>query len=173
MKNYFKLGMLLLAVSLYSCGGSGDDTAKEEVIQKPNPNASLSSSADDSSAEEKDVPPSERVDMSTKGVGPIKGPIVIADEIDQELAAKGKELYDVNCTACHDPYKRLVGPPQEGILDKRTPEWIMNMIMNPEEMVQKDALAKEVFIEFNGSPMSNQGIDEAGARALLEYFRTL
>ena len=34
----------------------------------------------------------------------------------------------------------------------RTPEWIMNMILNPTEMVEKDPLAKELLVEFNGSP---------------------
>ena len=49
----------------------------------------------------------------------------------------------------------------------------MNMILNPEEMVQKDPLAKELLIEFNGSPMANQNLTQEEARAVLEYFRTL
>ena len=47
------------------------------------------------------------------------------------------------------------------------------MILNPEEMTQKDPLAKELLIEFNGSPMANQGLTKEDARAVLEYFRTL
>ena len=49
----------------------------------------------------------------------------------------------------------------------------MNMILNPEQMVKEDPLAKELLIEFNGSPMANQGLTEEDARAVLEYFRTL
>jgi hypothetical protein len=49
----------------------------------------------------------------------------------------------------------------------------MNMILNPQEMVQKDPLANDLLKEFNGSPMSNQGLTEDQARAILEYFRTL
>jgi hypothetical protein len=40
-------------------------------------------------------------------------------------------------------------------------------------MVQQNPLAKDLMVEFNGSPMANQGLTEAQARAVLEYFRTL
>ena len=40
-------------------------------------------------------------------------------------------------------------------------------------MTQKDPLAKQLLIEFNGSPMANQGLTEEEARSILEYFRTL
>ena len=47
------------------------------------------------------------------------------------------------------------------------------MILNPNEMVQKDPLAKDLLIEFNGSPMADQSLTQEDARAVLEYFRTL
>ena len=40
-------------------------------------------------------------------------------------------------------------------------------------MLRDDPLAKALFMEFNGSPMSDQGLTEPQARAVLEYFRTL
>jgi hypothetical protein len=49
----------------------------------------------------------------------------------------------------------------------------MNMILDPEDMIQKDPLAKALLIEFNGSPMANQNLTEEEARQVLEYFRTL
>ena len=58
-------------------------------------------------------------------------------------------------------------------MQRRSPEWTMNMILNPEEMVKKDPLAKELLIKFNGSPMANQNLTEDEARQVLEYFRTL
>jgi hypothetical protein len=67
----------------------------------------------------------------------------------------------------------VIGPPQAGIMERRTPEWTMNMIMNPSGMVQEDDLAKALLEEFNGVPMTDQGITEDEARAILEYFRTL
>ena len=49
----------------------------------------------------------------------------------------------------------------------------MNMILNPEEMVINDPIAKDLLIKFNGAPMANQNLDEDQARAILEYFITL
>jgi mono/diheme cytochrome c family protein len=110
--------------------------------------------------------------MSTKGVGPVTSVELPAD-IDQAMATKGKEVYDQMCLACHRIGKKFIGPAPNGILERRTPEWVMNMILNPQEMVQKDPLARDLLQEFNGSPMSNQGLTEEQARAILEYFRTL
>lgn len=112
------------------------------------------------------------VDMDNKGVGPVTS-VDIPDEIDQNLAAKGKEIYDVNCLACHKPDSKFIGPAPKGILDRRSPEWTMNMILNPEQMVKEDPIAKQLLIEYNGSPMANQGLTEEEARAILEYFRTI
>jgi mono/diheme cytochrome c family protein len=95
------------------------------------------------------------------------------DEIDQAMAAEGKKAYDQLCLACHRIGKKFIGPSPNDILKRRTPEWVMNMILNPEVMVKEDALAKDLMIEFNGSPMANQNLTEEQARAVLEYFRTL
>jgi len=171
MKNYLKMGLLLLAVSLFSCGdGQQKEIAKEEkVLVNPN-NTSAIKKTDKPEVNEE--PASERVDLVSKGVGPVKS-ITIPETIDQTLAAEGLDLYEKNCTACHKPNKKHIGPAPKDILSRRTPEWVMNMIINPDKMVQEDPLAKDLLIEFNGSPMSNQGITEDEARAILEYFRTL
>ena len=72
---------------------------------------------------------STRVDLKNKGVGPIKE-VVLSPEVDQELAATGKALYQEYCTICHKPNEVFIGPAPKGILERRTPEWIMNMILN-------------------------------------------
>ncbi|CEN35583.1 Cytochrome c class I (fragment) [Capnocytophaga canimorsus] len=59
------------------------------------------------------------------------------------------------------------------ITEKRSPEWIMNMILNPEEMLQKDAIAQELLRDYNGVTMSNQHLTQEEARAILEFLRTL
>ena len=109
---------------------------------------------------------------SNKGIGPVKE-LKLQETIDQQLADKGLEVYEAKCTACHKAEKQFIGPAPKDILDRRTPEWVMNMILNPEEMVKEDPIAKKLLIEFNGSPMANQNLTEDEARAVLEYFRTL
>lgn len=112
------------------------------------------------------------VDMENKGVGPISS-ISLPEDIDTELVGQGKKLYQKYCSACHKPAQRFVGPAPKGILDRRSPEWIMNMILAPDKMIKEDPVARQLLMEYNGSLMVNQGLNKEEARAILEYFRTL
>ncbi|CAN5569008.1 hypothetical protein BH23BAC1_BH23BAC1_45620 [soil metagenome] len=103
------------------------------------------------------------------GVGPFKT-VDLSKEPDMALAEKGKTLFDGRCTACHKFDERFVGPPLAGITEKRNPVWIMNMIINPNEMVQKDPIAKKLLEEYL-TPMINMNVNEEDTRAILEYLR--
>ncbi len=141
---------------LYSCGGGSADTSSDGP--KPAPKSMI---------------PDEVDPMDNIGVGPITEAITLPEAIDDALVAEGKEVYEAMCTACHKPDKKFVGPAPAGIMERRNPAWIMNMILDPEKMVKEDPIAKKLLIEFNGAPMANQGLTEEQARAILEYFRTL
>ncbi|WP_108423183.1 c-type cytochrome [Flagellimonas amoyensis] len=169
MKTIIKGITLLFALIMIGCGGKQEEK-KEDGFSVQRKKAATEQPVETNSSTETKA--SERVDMSTKGVGPIKS-VTLAPEIDQAMADNGKAVYEQMCLACHRVGKKFIGPPPNGVLERRTPEWIMNMILNPQEMVQQDPLAKELLQEFNGSPMSNQGLTEEQARAILEYFRTL
>jgi len=166
MKSTLKqLSILFIALLLFNCGGEEKkkESTKIKIGSQPTEKKAVTKTT---------TKASESVDLSNRGIGPIKS-LTLPAEIDQAMAANGKEIYKKMCTACHRPNKKFIGPAQKGVLERRTPEWIMNMILNPEEMVQKDPLAKKLLIEFNGSPMANQNLTEKEARAVLEYFRTL
>ncbi len=168
MKIVLKSFALVFSLLVLSCGGKEEKKKDGFQVerQKTTTEKPVMSSGTNT------VKPSERIDLESKGVGPITS-ITLKDEIDQALAAEGKKVYDQMCLACHRVGKKFIGPAPNGLLERRTPEWIMNMILNPEAMVKEDPLAKELLIEFNGSPMANQGLTEEQARAILEYFRTL
>lgn len=117
--------------------------------------------------EEKTVDP-----LSNIGIGPISN-IDLSPEIDQVQAANGKEIYDLKCTACHKVTEKFIGPAPAGIMERRNSVWIMNMILNPDEMILNDPIARDLLIEYNFAPMANQGLTEEEARAILEYFRTI
>ncbi|MEO0144755.1 MAG: c-type cytochrome [candidate division WOR-3 bacterium] len=108
--------------------------------------------------------------VSDIGIGPIKE--VKLGPIDQSLVSKGKEVFEMKCTACHKLDERFVGPPLRGITKKRKPEWIMNMILNPVEMTQKDPIAKQLLAEYL-TQMTFQNVSQEEARAILEYFRSI
>ncbi len=169
MKATVKSITLLFALIMIGCGGKKEEK-KEEGFSVQRKKAQTEQPSETITTNE--VKASERVDLTTKGVGPIKA-IELPAQINQDMVEEGKKVYDQMCLACHRIGKKFIGPPPNAILERRTPEWVMNMILNPQEMVQQDPLAKDLFQEFNGSPMSNQGLTEDQARAILEYFRTL
>jgi mono/diheme cytochrome c family protein len=105
---------------------------------------------------------------SSRGVGPVQS--VTIGALDGALASKGEKLFNEKCSACHKIDERYVGPALKGVTTRRAPEWIMNMIINPVEMTQKDPTAKELLAEYMAQ-MTNQNVGEEEARALLEYFR--
>jgi mono/diheme cytochrome c family protein len=167
MKNIMKSLTAIAILTLISCGGK--EEKKNDGIQIGQKPAATETPKEEPAST---VKPSETIDLANKGVGPIKN-LELPAEIDQAMAAKGMEVYKTKCMACHKPDKKFIGPAPTGIFKRRTPEWIMNMILNPEEMTQKDPLAKALLVEFNGSPMANQNLTEEEARQVLEYFRTL
>ena len=60
-----------------------------------------------------------------------------------------------------------------GILERRSPEWIMNMILNPIQMLEEDSIAIELLERYNFEYMYNQNLLEEEAREILEYFRII
>lgn len=112
------------------------------------------------------------VNTESIGIGPIKS-MVFEAAVDSELAEKGSAIFTQKCTACHMANRKLIGPAMQGIYERRNPAWVMNMILNPTEMLQKDETAIALLKEYNNVMMLNQNLKEEEARALAEYFRTL
>lgn len=108
--------------------------------------------------------------LQNKGVGPIQE--IQLGAIDQELVAQGHEIFESKCSACHKFDKKYVGPSLGGVTDRRTPEWIMNMIVNPVEMTQKDPIAQELLATYL-TQMTFQNVTHDEARSVLEYFRSI
>ncbi len=155
MKKRVGFGLSILILSL-SCGvESKKEQSKESTVKETKVT----------------IPASERVILDNKGIGPIK--LVELLDIDEALLTEGKKLFDAKCTICHKVEAKFIGPSPSGVMKRRSPEWIMNMMLNPDEMLKKDPLAIALLNEFNGAPMLNQNLTEEEARAILEYFRTL
>ncbi|MEZ4917203.1 MAG: cytochrome c [Chitinophagales bacterium] len=151
------IGILLMAIfAIYSCSSDSSSNSENVEVERVE-----STPVEETTAE---VDP-----MQDKGIGPISS--VELGEIDETMAAEGKETFKTLCSACHKIEKRFVGPALLGVTERRTPEWIMNMIMNPEEMVEKNKIAKDLLAEYL-SPMANQNVSEEDARKILEYFRS-
>lgn len=140
--------LLLLAVS--ACGGGGDGPAEE------GPGGDAAGS--ELSAEQLE-----------KGIGPIQQ-VDLGSGIEADLAAQGAEIFAMKCSACHKMEARYVGPPLGDVLAHRTPEYVMNMMLNTAEMLQKHPEAKAMLAQYM-TPMPNQSLTQEEARAILEYLR--
>ncbi|EQA36571.1 cytochrome C [Leptospira inadai serovar Lyme str. 10] len=106
--------------------------------------------------------------VSNKGIGPVSS--VTLGPIDESMVQKGKKHFETKCSACHKFEEKVVGPALKGVTERRTPEWIMNMILNPAEMTQKDPVAMGLLAE-HLTQMTFQNVKESEAREILEYFR--
>ena len=163
MKMKLKLFAVLLvggAVALTSCGSS----------------QSASSEASDEAASTATAPAAETAAVTdpdaksdSKGIG--KFTSVELTPVDDAVAAKGEALFTAKCSACHKMTdEKVVGPGLKGVTQRRTPEWIMNMITNPEEMTKTDPVAKAL-LEKHLVQMTFQNVSDEETRQILEYFR--
>ena len=152
---------------LTACGGgtNNNNTTTDSTTQEE---ATTTAPVASSSAPEPDFPDWQ----NQKGVKPITLNPPLADTPDAAMAAKGEETFNNLCIACHRPKKRLIGPAMIGIMERRTPEWLMNMILYPEAMEKQDPIAKKLVEEYQ-SLMLNQNLSQQQAREVLEYLRTI
>ena len=104
------------------------------------------------------------------GIGPVKERVE-AGPIDKALAERGKALFEAKCSMCHKMDTTYVGPSLGEVTRRRTPAYIMNMILNPQEMVERHPVARKLLAE-RMSFMANQNLTVDEARAVVEYLRT-
>jgi cytochrome c len=107
-------------------------------------------------------------EMQNKGIGPIKQ--FVPEMISEPLVERGRGLFKARCTSCHKMDQRYVGPALKGVTFRRSPEWIMNMMLNPLEMTQKDPIAKKL-LSIHSTQMNSQDLSHEDARAIFEYLR--
>ena len=69
--------------------------------------------------------------------------------------AKGKEIFNANCAACHKLDKKSTGPALRGVADKYDKEWLHHWIKDSPGMIKSgDATAVKVFEENGKVPMT-------------------
>lgn len=105
------------------------------------------------------------------GIGPITEPIALPAEVDHEMAEAGEKVFETKCSACHKMGEKYVGPALGEVTTRRSPAFIMNMMLNPQEMIEKHPVVKELLAE-HMSFMPNQNVTQDEARQILEYLRS-
>lgn len=149
---------MLLAAGLMGCGG-GDSPAQDGPAAAPTGGAP-------------GAPPAgaelTQVELE-QGIGPIRD--LALGPVDPAMAAEGEAAFTLKCSACHKLDQRYVAPPLGDVLSRRRPEFVMNMILNATEMVQRHPEVRALLAEYF-TPMTIQVTEESEARAILEYLRS-
>ncbi len=100
-----------------------------------------------------------------------EGDLLLNLPLDAEMANRGNSIYSVKCQSCHRlTSEKLVGPGWQGVTTRRKPEWIMNMIINVDMMLEKDPEAQKM-LEQCLVRMPNQNISSTEGRELIEFMR--
>lgn len=148
------LSMAAIAAFVVACGGGASTETTTTTAATPESAAPTEAPA---------AAPAGLITAADITLGPI----------DQGMVAKGKEIYDVKCQSCHSlGTNRVVGPGWEGVAEQRKPEWIMNMIVHTDAMLESDAEA-QALLEECLVRMPNQNLSKDDARNVLEFMRTL
>lgn len=97
--------------------------------------------------------------------------IEISEKLDVKMAESGKQVYDLKCSSCHKlTDEKLVGPGWKGVSVKHKPEWLMNFIVNPDAMIDKDPQL-QAQLELCLVRMPNQNLSDDDARHIVEFMR--
>lgn len=104
------------------------------------------------------------------GIGPVTEEVKL-EAIDQAKAEAGRVLFESKCSACHKLADKYVGPPLGDATLRRSPTYLMNMMLNPDGMYAKHPTARQLLAEYM-TQMPNLGLTQDQAREIVEYLRT-
>jgi cytochrome c551/c552 len=104
------------------------------------------------------------------GIGPIVEDVPVGP-IDATMAEQGKQLFVQKCATCHYLDFKKTGPPLRDVSKRRSPTYIVNQILNPEQMGKLHPDGRKLvaqYVQF----MTIQGISRDNATALLNFLRS-
>jgi cytochrome c551/c552 len=156
MKTLTVLASLMIAAIFSSCGGEDKPKTETATAVQEEPQSMIKDPAYD----------------PKRGEGKYTAEsLALGSALDEAKAKIGEDASNVKCTSCHKMSdEKLVGPGWKDVTKRRTGEWIMNFITNPDPMLDKDPEA-QAMLELCLVRMPNQSLTDDDARAILEYMR--
>jgi hypothetical protein len=123
MKTLTVLASLMIAAIFSSCGGEDKPKTETATAAQEEPQSMV-----------KDP---ETYDPK-RGEGKYTAEsLALGSALDEAKAKIGEDASNVKCTSCHKMSdEKLVGPGWKGVTKRRTGEWIMNFITNPDPMIR-------------------------------------
>ncbi len=104
-----------------------------------------------------------------KGIGPIEH--VQLGPINPQLVRQGEQIFRSQCMKCHMLDQKILAPPLRDVTNRRSPEFIMNIILNPNANVMRHPALRKYHEEFT-TYMTDTGLDSTASRKVLEYLRS-
>lgn len=119
---------------------------------------------------EQGVSLSDQQEKKDYGIGPVKD--VKLGPIDPKMAQKGRDLFNNKCLLCHDLDQKKIGPPLRNISKTRTPEFIMNLLLNTVQMQKENPTVRDLLSVYK-VPMTPPELTTDQVRSVLEYLRSV
>ena len=68
--------------------------------------------------------------------------------------SNGETLFKANCSSCHKPNEKYVGPALQGALGRwESKELLYAFVRNSQEVISRNAYAKKLYEDYKQSPM--------------------
>lgn len=157
MKNLIIIASFAVSALLISCGGEEKKSTETQTTTQEQPQSTT---------------PNPSAYDPKRGEGKFTAEsLALTDKLDAGMATAGETASGVKCGSCHKyTDEKLVGPGWKDVTKRRTPEWIMNFITNPDPMIDKDPEA-QAMLELCLVRMPNQNLTDDEARQILEFMR--
>ncbi len=141
MKYTRMIALMVFMLLLSSCGENESGDAKQQVPT-----------------------PAERVAVLDQGPRAVQ-----TVKLNDSLANRGRVLFDdKSCSDCHTLGEAEMAPDLLGVLDRRTEDWLMMQITQPEWMNEHDPITRQLISDFD-LEMIETGVEGADAKALLHF----
>jgi copper(I)-binding protein/mono/diheme cytochrome c family protein len=125
---------------------------------------------------------------------PFENPYVLADQLGNWLSgwkkaqkrddysnapelrdlSRGEQMFRTRCATCHtvtgNEQAGALGPDLLGVTRRREPQWLMDWLKAPDQMLnKKDPIAMALYEQYNRLAMPNMRLHKEEALALLDY----
>lgn len=89
---------------------------------------------------------------------------------DKPTIQKGQQLFQQNCSACHNFKQKGIGPNLVNVTTKVSADWLRRFVRNAPEMIEKkDSRSVRLFEEYNQVMPAFTSLSDGDLKALLAY----
>ena len=104
------------------------------------------------------------------GIGPVTEDVALAS-VDPNRATSGQAIYVQKCATCHYLDHKKTGPMLRDITKRRSNAYILNQILNPEQMGKLHPDGRKMVAQY-AQFMTIQGITRENAEDLLHFLHS-